>query len=479
MLSPEQAHLLKTASQFDVHRWSEYPEVNEVVDSVFSEIKALRKSRPERIREADKVWRHLKVVVIDLFAAHQIGFNPYRGISLHKPDYGKNTRYRKIHLKYDYLAGVLNDLEELGYMDKYPGFRSESGDGMRTRIRATGKLIDLILSENFKVKALIEEVGASGVLQREADDEVIILHGPDGELADYDDTPAIVRMRGNLERINSKLKGAHIVLDIDDEQARELAGIYGQQERIPFDLGHNTLHRVFNGPSFRLGGRFYGGWWEGLPSRFRKYIRINYKPTVELDYSGHHMRILYSREGIEAPEDLYAIENCSFSREHLKLAALIVVNARSKTSALRALNAKSLGIDSKAVLDLIEKHFAPISQHFYTDAGLELQYHDSVVAESVMLRMMDLGAVVLPIHDSFIVRNSYEEELRAVMEEEYQRTFGGTTFLKRDQTVLDPIESNENAENRDLKPVTDDLDEILNLDSKTWFKQVFGIRGGG
>jgi hypothetical protein len=110
---------------------------------------------------------------------------------------------------------------------------------------------------------------------------------------------------------------------------------------------------------------------------------------------------------------------------------------------------------------------------------LELQYHDSVVAESVMLRMMDLGAVVLPIHDSFIVRNSYEEELRAVMEEEYQRTFGGTTFLKRDQTVLDPIESNENAENRDLKPVTDDLDEILNLDSKTWFKQVFGIRGGG
>ncbi len=479
MLSPEQAHLLKTASQFDVHRWSDYPEVNEVVDCIFAEIKALRKSRPERIREADKVSRHLKVVIIDLFAAHQLGFNPYRGISLHKPDYQKGTRYRKIYLKYDYLAGVLNDLEELGYIEKYPGYHLENGNGMRTRIKASDKLIDLVLSEKFRVKILIESIGASQVLGRAPDDEVIILRDPDGELVDYDDTQDIVRMRHNLERINTSLSKAHIVLAIDDEQAKELAAIYGQQERIPFDVGHKTLHRVFNDPSFRLGGRFYGGWWEGLPSRFRKYIRINYKETVELDYSGHHIRILYSREGIEAPADLYAIENSSFSREHLKLAALIVVNAGNRTSALRALNDKKLGIDTKAILDFIEKHFAPISKHFYTYAGLELQYQDSVVAERVILRMMDRGAVVLPIHDSFIVRNSYEDELWNVMLEEYEKAFGYTTFLKRDQTVLDPIESNEDPENQAPRLVSDDLDEILSLGNKNWYKQVFGIQGGG
>jgi hypothetical protein len=32
MLTSEQVHLLKTASQFDVHRWSDYPEVNEVIE---------------------------------------------------------------------------------------------------------------------------------------------------------------------------------------------------------------------------------------------------------------------------------------------------------------------------------------------------------------------------------------------------------------------------------------------------------------
>ncbi len=138
-----------------------------------------------------------------------------------------------------------------------------------------------------------------------------------------------------------------------------------------------------------------------------------------------------------------------------------------------------LGVDTKALLVLIETHFAPISKYFYSNAGMELQYADSQVAERVMLRMMALGAVVLPIHDSFIVRNSYEDELWNVMLEEYEKAFGYTTFLKRDQTVLDPVESNEDPENRVPKFISDDLDEILNFDNKTWYKQVFGIQGGG
>jgi hypothetical protein len=476
MLTPEQVHLLKTASQFDVHRWSDYPEVNAVVTHIFHEVAALRRNRKERIRLANKVQRHLKVVILDLFAAHKLGLNPYRGISLHKPDYQRETRYRKIYLKYDYLAGVLNDLIELGYIEQHKGNQLL---GMRTRIKATDKLLDLILSDAFMIKPLIEKVGILAVVRRDLDDELIILHGPEGELLDYEDTEDTKRMRINLEGLNKRLSSARIELDISDDQHRELAERFEQEDRIPIDFGHCTLHRVFNDPSFKLGGRFYGGWWEGLPSRFRKYIRINHKPTVELDYSGHHIRILYSREGIEAPADLYAVENSSFSRKHLKLATLIVVNAGNRTSALRALNAKKLGIDTKAILDFIEKHFAPISKHFFTFAGLELQYQDSVVAERVMLRMMALGAVVLPIHDSFIVRNSYEDELWNVMLEEYERAFGSTTFLKRDQTILDLIESNEDPETKEPRFVSDDLDEILNFDNKTWFKKVFGMQGGG
>ena len=483
MLDPNTIHLLKTAAQFDVHRWSDYPEVNEVVDSLFREFLAYRASKKLRIRGYEKYYRHLKVVVIDLFAANKLGFNPYRGISLRKNDYQQNSRYRHIHLKYDYLRGVLNALENLGYVEIHKGYRNKGGNGKRSRIKATNKLIDLFLSEHFRVKPLIENLGAVAVLQRTPDDELIILRDSKGEPLDYEDNPETLEMRESLKKINERLSNSQIVLDINDDQVRELTEIYGEMERFPLDLSRTSLYRVFNDPSFKLGGRFYGGWWENLPSRFRKYIRINHKPTVELDYSGHHLRMLYSREGIDAPEDLYAIDNSPFSREHLKLAALIVINASSRTSARKALIEKKLRIDTAALLALIEEHFAPVARHFYTNAGLELQYQDSQVAERVMLRMMERGAVVLPIHDSFIVRNSYEEELWDVMLEEYEKEFGYKTFLKKDRTVLEEEYAEKepeviDAEIKEIGFVSDDLEKLLDSENKKWFSSTFGIKGG-
>lgn len=136
MEDPALTHLLKTANQFDVHRWSDYPEVNAAVSSVFDEIKALRKLKGVRIREPAKVHRHLKVVIIDLVAATKLGFNPYRGISLRKNDYQNGTRYRRIYLKYDYLVGVLRDLEALGYIEVRKGYFLDHGKGKRSRIKA-------------------------------------------------------------------------------------------------------------------------------------------------------------------------------------------------------------------------------------------------------------------------------------------------------------------------------------------------------
>ena len=48
-----------------------------------------------------------------------------------------------------------------------------------------------------------------------------------------------------------------------------------------------------------LGGRFYRGWWQGLPSIHRPHIRIDGKKTVEVDYSGMSLRIIYALAGQE------------------------------------------------------------------------------------------------------------------------------------------------------------------------------------
>ena len=94
---------LKTAPQFDVHKWSDFPEVGNAVNGIFEEIKALRTSKGIRIREADKVKKHLRVVLIDLWAAHTFSPNPYRAISRNKSAYQIESRYRRIFITYNYF----------------------------------------------------------------------------------------------------------------------------------------------------------------------------------------------------------------------------------------------------------------------------------------------------------------------------------------------------------------------------------------
>lgn len=64
-------------------------------------------------------------------------------------------------------------------------------------------------------------------------------------------------------------------------------------------------------------------------------------------------------------------------------------------------------------------------------------YMESQIAEAVMLRMIKAGAIALPIHDSFVVRRSYQWELERIMEEEFLRITGSPIPLKWDETEFE------------------------------------------
>ena len=64
-----------------------------------------------------------------------------------------------------------------------------------------------------------------------------------------------------------------------------------------------TVRRIFNNGSFEEGGRFYGGWWERIPSRCRPHITIVGMPTVEMDYSAIQPRLLLSERKVEPDGD--------------------------------------------------------------------------------------------------------------------------------------------------------------------------------
>ena len=49
------------------------------------------------------------------------------------------------------------------------------------------------------------------------------------------------------------------------------------------DISSVQLRRIFSRNSLKKHGRFYGGWWQSLPSKYRRHIMIDDKKTVEVD----------------------------------------------------------------------------------------------------------------------------------------------------------------------------------------------------
>jgi hypothetical protein len=468
--------LLKTAPQLDVHKWSDYPEVNAVVDAIFEEIKKLRKLKNKRIREANKVKKHLKVIIIDLWAANKLSLNPYRSISKNKSDFQIDSRYQRIYLKYDYFVGVINDLVELKYIKEKKGYRF-ANDAKRTRIKADNKLIDKILSASYGVNEVIKLVGLMPVISSQGEAETIILRDVNGNLVEYEDTDSTIIMRDKLRLINNKLNQTRISLDITDQQYVELQekiNTTQDQERRTIDFTNFNLNRVFNNSSWSQGGRFYGGWWQNIPKEYRKYIDINHKPTVELDYSGHHIRMLYASEGLAAPEDPYDLTE--FEREDQKLAVLTMLNASDKNTALKAMAYKGILKARILSIALSERH-SQIQQHFFTGVGLNLMYQDSQVAEKVMLQMLDRGATVLPVHDSFIVRNSYSDELEEVMKNVFEEQYMQGASLKYKKTMLEEVQTEHETNGHIQVFVSNDLTHTLadRLDNYKWNIGMWGL----
>jgi hypothetical protein len=79
----------------------------------------------------------------------------------------------------------------------------------------------------------------------------------------------------------------------------------------------------------------------------------------------------------------------------------------------------------------MSEHHREIKGWFRSGRGLELQRLDSDIAEATLLSLVDQGVCCLPVHDSFIVPRSHENQLRAAMTQAYhdvltERGHGGT-----------------------------------------------------
>jgi hypothetical protein len=231
-------------------------------------------------------------------------------------------------------------------------------------------------------------------------EEVIVLkaekdwHGDPGDRLEYDDNEQTNQFRAEVRSINRSLQEANLSYE-------------GPQ---PVDLSSRRLRRFFSNGRFDEGGRLFVGFWQILPSEFRRrHIRIDGEHVSELDYGQSALRILYGLAGEEPQlEDLYQVAGYEQFRDGIKLiinSALFSDRVQNRMPhGGRALFGRRPRYAD--VLEAICQAHAPIADHFFTGIGMNLMFRESEILIDVLLEGLERGIIALPIHDAVLVPKS-------------------------------------------------------------------------
>ena len=212
------------------------------------------------------------------------------------------------------------------------------------------------------------------------------------------------------------------------------------------ELFQTELYRQFNRGSFEQGGRMYGGFWINAPKVLRHKLKINGKPTVELDFSGCAIRMLYHLRYIDYKDDPYRLDAIAayeirkglptdYFREGIKAITQALINDQKGKKPER-IQFKKRGPSFRPqfsrldVRKMIENKHAAIADTFGTGAGLFLQRHESDLALEIITELMNQGIVALPVHDAFLVDMDHKFQTGVVMTKLYRRKFGFSPKLK-------------------------------------------------
>lgn len=242
--------------------------------------------------------------------------------------------------------------------------------------------------------------------------------------------PEVEASRDTLNAYNLFIRDFDLTLP--PEQWRELqrrvieAGKNVKADKLHSGYDHRRIYltRIFT-ENWERGGRLYGPFYQGMPKDIREKLLIDGEATVELDYSRLHPRMLFNEEGLELDRDPYAVPGFDVPKNAAKETFNRLLNSR-RTIAYRP-KEDSKWFDGKhafnAYRDAMVSHLHPIAHLFQSDHGARLQKRDSGLAISILRRCMMSGTPVYPVHDSFIVPRERVEEVKLIMQEEYQVIF--------------------------------------------------------
>jgi len=324
------------------------------------------------------------------------------------------------------LPTVLDLLDGAGWLHQEMGCLRPFGRNQLTSIKPSPRLISRIEAHDLT----LSDIG------RSKGEEVLILktikedYWHKGEYTQYEDTDETKRLREEVRTINEWIAQADIVFD---EDALE----YGKSIN-PSDL---TLRRYFSRGSFQSGGRLFGGFWQGLSEAERlNGILINGEEVAEIDYGQIAARILYGFAGSPVPKgDLYAIPGLMTAdgnpyRDGIKLLfnSLTFMEGDPSRKPRKSKDKLPRDLNIKQIVELIRQAHPAIAHYFGTTTGHNVQFIESEVMVSVLLRLREDNIVALPIHDALVVPCSARVRAMVTMKSVFEDMVGVEITLSCD-----------------------------------------------
>jgi hypothetical protein len=308
---------------------------------------------------------------------------------------------------------------------------------MVTRFWPTAYLIDKFTEADLDIKDIYRhpdvEVICLGRNNFEAEDDSSKKH----KYVEYEDKDApedIHQWRIDLKAYNKLLVESFIdIVTIEKPVVKQPYWDKRLRRRsyklVEISSTDSFVKRIFYREDWALGGRFHGGWWQMVGSKWRKHIYINDKPTDEQDFSGLHVTLLYGLEGLQPPSDPYVLNiKSNFTQEEnrkiTKGLILTAINAKSSKAAFKAFReGQKKGSAQKRlkdtqltkILDAFCTNNQPIAHYLCNDMGVKLMAMDGRITAKVINHFTDKGIPVLTVHDSYILDIEYQKELHEVM----------------------------------------------------------------
>jgi hypothetical protein len=229
--------------------------------------------------------------------------------------------------------------------------------------------------------------------------------------------------------------------------------------------------------SISKGGRFYNttGEFQTTSRSLRKEIKIDGSDVIELDFKAMHPSILYELAWQSTPDaverwidevhhgvfDPYPetspdiISRCAADNNIIrnlnKFAMLVGLNAHDFRSAQLAVSSEWYadtkrknrkfgdllfmpGINdvpvfpASSITRYVQDYNQPIAHALFCDAGLRLQNIESDIIGKVIDALLAQNELLLPVHDSIIVKKDIAAEATRLMRKSYQEIVGSDKF---------------------------------------------------